>query len=290
MTGVAVLAEIQNTIGESPVWLDEPRVLAWVDAERHEVFRRAASDGRIDRRALPVPVTAIIPHRRGGWVVVTQDGLFRSDDEFEDLIPIVDPAAHDPRTRLNDGVADPVGRVWTGSMSRGTVEEPIGRLYVVDVDGTVREVDDGFAVANGIALSSDGALLYASDMFHARIRVYRVDPASGAILERLPPISTQGPGHPDGLAVDRHGMLWVAYWEGSRVEHLDPQGQVMASIELPVTQVTRPCLGGQDGRQLYVTTARYELDEAELARQPLAGAVFSMDDVTDSLPVAMAGL
>jgi sugar lactone lactonase YvrE len=170
------------------------------------------------------------------------------------------------------------------------VEEPIGRLYVVDVDGTVAEVDDGFAVANGIALSSDGSVLYASDMFHARIRVYRVDPVSGDILERLPPIATQGPGYPDGLAVDRRGMLWVAFWEGSRVERLDPQGRVVASVQLPVTQATRACLGGQGGRQLFVTTARYELDATELSRQPLAGAVFSMDDVTDGLSAARAGL
>ena len=290
MTGVAMLADLRNTIGESPVWLDDPCALVWVDAERHEVFRRAAVDGRIERRPLTVPVTAIIPNQRGGWVLVTQDGLFTADEGFEDVSPVVDPAAHDPRTRLNDGVADSHGRVWTGSMSRGTVEQPIGRLYVVDVDGSVTEVDDGFAVANGIALSPDGTQLYASDMFHARIRVYRVNAASGAIVERLPPIATQGPGYPDGLAVDRYGMLWVAYWDGSRVECLGPSGQVVASVELPVTQVTRACLGGQDGRQLFITTARYELDATELSRQPLAGAVFSVNDVADCLPAATAGL
>ena len=42
--------------------------------------------------------------------------------------------------------------------------------------------------------------------------------------------------------------------------------------------------GGEDLRTAFVTTARKGLDERELARQPLAGAIFSFPVETPGLP------
>jgi D-xylonolactonase len=154
----------------------------------------------------------------------------------------------------------------------------------------VTEVDDGFAVTNGIATSPDGNTAYVSDMFHRRIRVYRLDPESGAIIERLPAITTQGPGYPDGLAVDSDGRLWVGYWEGSRVDCIDAGGALITSVSVPAGHATRACLGGHDGSQLFVTSARYNLDDAQLRAQPSSGALFSATVDGVGLPPAEARL
>jgi sugar lactone lactonase YvrE len=48
---------------------------------------------------------------------------------------------------------------------------------------------------------------------------------------------------------------------------------------------TMPCLGGEDGRTLYVTTARYKRSDTELAALPLSGCVFSTRVEVPGLPV-----
>jgi len=288
--GAEVLADVRNVIGESPVWLDGTATVYWVDAERGEVYWRADRDGVVGSRSLSVPVTAIIPRASGGWILVTNEGLFLAAADFTVGAAIVDPAAHDPRTRLNDGVADRWGRVWTGSQSRETPMDPVGRLYVVGLDSRVTEVDEGFAVTNGIAMSPDGTTAYVSDMFHRRIRVYSLDPESGAIADRLPAINTQGPGYPDGLAVDDDGRLWVGYWEGPRVDRMDAEGTVIASVHVPAGHATRACLGGRDGSQLFVTSARYKLDDAQLGEYPSSGALFTATVDGSGLPPAEARL
>ena len=49
-----------------------------------------------------------------------------------------------------------------------------------------------------------------------------------------------------------------------------PSGEVLDEIQLPLRLVTACTLGGEDGRDLYVTTSREKLEDPE----PGAGAVF----------------
>ena len=46
---------------------------------------------------------------------------------------------------------------------------------------------------------------------------------------------------------------------------------------MPVTQPTSCEFGGADLRTLFMTSARMRLDDAALAREPLAGSVFALD-------------
>ena len=48
-------------------------------------------------------------------------------------------------------------------------------------------------------------------------------------------------------------------------------------MRLPVAKVTSCCFGGPELKDLYVTTRRESLSDAELAQQPLAGALLRLD-------------
>jgi sugar lactone lactonase YvrE len=82
---------------------------------------------------------------------------------------------------------------------------------------------------------------------------------------------------PDGLTVDEEGGIWVALWRGGAVNRYGPDGSLLATIELPVERPTSCAFGGPDRSTLFVTTARVDLDQAALARQPDAGRVFAID-------------
>ena len=68
--------------------------------------------------------------------------------------------------------------------------------------------------------------------------------------------------------------LWVAFWTGSAIRRLSPAGEVVSVVELPVSLVTSCAFGGDDLSDLYVTSARMGLTDAELEREPHAGGIF----------------
>ena len=78
--------------------------------------------------------------------------------------------------------------------------------------------------------------------------------------------------HPDGLCVDSAGNVWVALYGAGRVRCYSPDGQVAHEVELPARQVTACTFGGEDLRDLYVTTSRENLEDPE----PAAGALFQV--------------
>ena len=95
---------------------------------------------------------------------------------------------------------------------------------------------------------------------------------------------------PDGLAVDAEGGVWVALHGGWGLHRYAPDGELAAVVDLPVARITSCCFGGDELRDLYVTTRREGLSAGELAEQPLAGALLRLDAGVAGLPThAFAG-
>jgi sugar lactone lactonase YvrE len=68
------------------------------------------------------------------------------------------------------------------------------------------------------------------------------------------------------------------------VIRLAPDGRIERVVEMPVQRPTSCIFGGPELNQLFVTSAKIGLKEAELARQPLAGNVFVVDVDVPGLP------
>jgi sugar lactone lactonase YvrE len=60
-------------------------------------------------------------------------------------------------------------------------------------------------------------------------------------------------GHPDGMAVDENGAVWLALVRGG-IARLTPAGDVDRRFEPPSTFTTSCCF---DGRDLIVTTGNH---------------------------------
>jgi sugar lactone lactonase YvrE len=78
-----------------------------------------------------------------------------------------------------------------------------------------------------------------------------------------------------GLAIDVEGCLWVACWGGKRVERIDPaDGSRRDVVHVPATNTSSVAFGGPALDDLYITTARDGLSDAQLAAEPHAGDLF----------------
>ncbi len=66
----------------------------------------------------------------------------------------------------------------------------------------------------------------------------------------------EGAGYPDGPVVDSEGCVWTGLFFGWGVRRYAPDGTLLETVKLPVSNVTKIAFGGPDLKTAYVTTAR----------------------------------
>ena len=120
--------------------------------------------------------------------------------------------------------------------------------------------------------------MYYVDSMERRIDVFDFDLDRGRLANRRPFAAVDdGEVLPDGLTVDAEGYVWVACWGGAAVRRFAPDGSPAGSVALPTPHITCPAFGGPALDRLFITSAREGLTEAQLAGDPMAGALFVCD-------------
>ncbi len=281
---VVVRAE-RDLLGEGPVWSARDEALYWVDIKAPRVNRLNLNDGRVEAWTMPEAIGWLIERRDSpGFVAGFKSGFARLTLDPMAIEPIGDPEPDRPETRLNDAKADARGRIWAGSMDERAETEPLGALRRLDPDLSWRVVDPGYHIANGPAFSPDQRTLYHADS--ARRTVYRfdVDDAGGLENKRIFVTFEDDWGYPDGMATDAEGGVWIAAWDGGRVNRFTPDGVLDSFIALPASQITSCAFAGPDLDRMFVTSAAMGRgDEA------LAGALFEVDPGVRGLPPGQFG-
>jgi xylono-1,5-lactonase len=272
MSEVECVWPVGAVLGEGPVWSASERAVWFVDIKAPAIHRFDTVTG--DRRSWPAParVGFVLPTNNRLMIAGLKTGLHSFNPETGNfaLLHVVEP--HSPNNRLNDGFVDSEGFLWFGSMDDNE-EEPSGALYQLGDAGCVTR-DPGYVVSNGPAESPDGRVLYHTDTLAGII--YAFDRARTGTLTnkrvfvRLP----QGGGFPDGPSVDVEGCLWTGVFGGWGLQRYSPAGELLQTLRLPCSAVTKAAFGGDDLKTLYITTAHVALNAEERRQQPLAGGLF----------------
>jgi sugar lactone lactonase YvrE len=271
---VELILDARADLGEAPSWDADAQRLLWVDITKGLVHRFDTGTGRDDAFEVGQPVGAAVPTSSGRLALAANSGFLVLDPATGEIEPIVELEDAQPGTGMNDGRCDPAGRFWAGTKD---VEgrKPLGSLYRLNVDHRLTKVLTDVTISNGLGWSPDQRTMYYIDSTTYRVDALDYDDTSGAVSNRRPQVEIpQSWGLPDGMTVDEEGFLWVAFWGGSAVRRLAPDGRVDAIVRFPVTQVTSCAFGGPDLSDLFVTSARSGLTDAALHEQPLAGGLF----------------
>lgn len=262
---------VEALLGEGPVWLPDEQALRFVDIKRGLLHRyHPASEARetLDVGGKP---SFIVPEAGGGLLVGSGHAIHRLDDDrLGEAVATIPQPAHN---RTNDATVDAEGRLWFGTMDDDE-QAPNGAVWRLGRDGLHRAGGEA-VVTNGPAVSADGRFLYHVDSGRRTIRRFPLGEGlvltDGEVFLQL----GEADGHPDGVVVDSEDCLWVALWDGWGLRRYAPDGTLLLHIPFPCARVTKVALGGPDLTTAYVTTARIGLDDAALAEQPLAGALFA---------------
>jgi sugar lactone lactonase YvrE len=179
-------------------------------------------------------------HADGGLVVSGRDVIHVQDGEQRVLLGKMDGV-----TGFNDLAADSDGQVYVGALRfnpfAGEAPKP-GQVWRIDPDGSA-PVLEGIDWPNGIGFSGDGSVMYACDYAHGTVLT-----GDGSVFARSPA------GSADGLAVDENGGVWVAMGEAAEIARFEPDGSLDRTVDVPADFVSSLCFGGEDMRDVYVTT------------------------------------
>ena len=268
--------EVEAELGEGPVWVERDAALWFTDIKLQRIYRFHPATGAQESWHAPEQVGFVLPKASGGFIAGLQSGLYGFDPEQRsfDLLTEVEPER--PTNRLNDGVVDPSGRLWFGTMDNGE-REKTGAFYCYHHGQLYRTNLSGISITNGPCVSPDGSMLYWVDTLGGTISACEI--GSSGELGPAELIVTIDPkdGYPDGPTIDSEGCIWISLYAGWEARRYSPAGELLARVSFPVANITKIAFGGPVLRTAYATTARQLLTQDQLDAQPLAGGLFEFE-------------
>ncbi|MGY6629004.1 MAG: SMP-30/gluconolactonase/LRE family protein [Oceanicaulis sp.] len=255
-------------LGEGPVW--DGQAVWWTDIKAPALHRYAPANGHKTSWTAPEAVGSFLIEPDGRLLAAMKSGFARltlpPDGGAIHVEPVCRPEAATPGNRFNDGKRAPDGSFWAGTMDDAETEAS-GAWWRLDPDGTARCLETGYRVTNGPAFDAARGRVYLTDS--ARQTVFAADltcNGAGFSNKRVFAQFGEGDGYPDGMETDGDSCLWIAFWDGWRIDRYDPDGALMARIDMPVARPTSLVFADE---AIYVTSASIGLDG-----QALAGGLF----------------
>jgi len=266
---------VQNILAEGIQWHVDSQSLWWTDIHSSCLYQYLpASD---DIRKIPmserVGCFAFTP-QPNQLVIAFASGIALYDLATQEIKWLARPEANNLGNRLNDGRVDNQGFFWVGSL----VENPSlstkkAQLYRLK-DSQCQIMLNDISISNGLCFNQSGTAFYHADSVTGRINQYSYPTDAEQSLSASLFAETRSGASPDGACIDNEGYMWSAHWGASKVVRYAPDGTVVHSIELPVTQPSCVAIGGENFDWLCITTAKEGLTNQQLAQQPQAGNIF----------------
>ncbi len=246
-----LIADYACVIGEGPLWHPQERRLYWIDIARGHIYRYQPASGVHEQVYEGDSVGGFTIQADGALLLFMERGAVKTwrDGALTTLIEEI-PAERD--SRFNDVIADPVGRVFCGTIATADHQ---GRLYRLDPDCSLTEVQGDVGTSNGLGFTPDRTRMYYTDSPKYEIYLFDYDVASGSISNRrVFARLAESEGLPDGLTVDADGYVWSARWDGECVVRYAPDGREERRVSMPVKIASSITFGGDDYADLYITS------------------------------------
>jgi sugar lactone lactonase YvrE len=249
---VELIADYGCEIGENPLWHPFEQKLYWCDIPKGRIFRYDPNTGAHEQCYEGRPVGGFTVQADGALLLFMDRGSIASWRDGK-LTELVESIPREEGSRFNDVIADPLGRVYCGTMSTETQK---GTLYRLDIDKSLHVLLEGIGCSNGMAFTGDTKGFYHTDSFAREISYFDYSVEDGKLSNRrLFARFYPTEGMPDGLTRDSNGRLWSALWDGAAVVEIATDGTQGRRISIPAPKASSVAFGGADYRDLYITTA-----------------------------------
>ena len=154
----------------------------------------------------------------------------------------------------NEIVVDRRGNTYINGGAFGGNNPASGIIALVALDGSVRQVADGLAFPNGMAVTPDNSTLIVAESFGNKLTAF--DITSNGNLSNRRVWADLKEGAPDGISIDAEGAIWYADVPNKRCVRVREGAELLQMVTLD-----RGCfacmLGGTDRRTLFILAAEW---------------------------------
>jgi sugar lactone lactonase YvrE len=129
-----------------------------------------------------------------------------------------------------------------------------GMIALVTASGSARQVADGLAFPNGMAVTSDNSTLIIAESHGRRLTAFDIAADGGLSNRRV--WADLGDGVPDGICIDADNAVWYADVPNKRCVRVREGGEVLKTVN-----ADRGCfactLGGMGKKTLFIMAAEW---------------------------------
>jgi sugar lactone lactonase YvrE len=244
MTGLAM--------GESPRWHEDR--LWFSDWGAHEIVTvDLKGNSKVEVRvpfSLPFSIDWLPDGRL--LIVSGREGLLLRQEPNGSLVCYADLRGLADKG-WNEIVVDGRGNAYINGGGPGGPLAP-GIIALVTPDAPARQVADGIAFPNGMAVTPDNSTLIIAESYGKRLTAFDIA-ADGSLSNRRVWADLDG-GVPDGICLDAENAVWYGDVPNKRCVRVREGGEVLQTIELD-----RGCfacmLGGVDKRTLFLIATEW---------------------------------
>jgi len=105
-----------------------------------------------------------------------------------------------------------------------------GIIALISPDGSARQVADGIAFPNGMAITPDNSTLIIAESFGKKLTAFAI--AADGTLENRRVWADLNGGSPDGICIDADNAVWYADVPNKRCVRVREGGEVLQTIDL----------------------------------------------------------
>lgn len=279
--------DVHNKLAEGVLWDEQQQRIFWTDIQAARLYEYHSQSQEMRVRELPERLTCFgFTTQPDKLVCGFESGFAFYHLPSKQIQWLQKIESDNPGTRLNDGRVDRHGHLWAGTMvENAKVATEAGYLYRLQAGATPEKTEvtryfGGISISNGLCWSPTGDVMYHADSPTHTIKRYQTQlgAANNTVLAPTlgePSVLATAPAEhfPDGATTDKHGNIWSAQWGSSRVVCYAPNGDIIRTVNLPVSQVSCVAIGGPKLDWLIVTSAS-ELSAEQKKREPEAGNIF----------------
>ena len=190
-------------------------------------------------------------------IVAARDGRLLRQEPDGSLVTHADLSGLADRAHpWNEIVVDGRGNVYLNNQGfdfPGGEFAP-GTIALLKPDGAARQVADGIAFPNGMAITPDNSTLIVAESYGQKLTAFPIAADGGLAQPRV--WADLGDGVPDGICLDAQGAIWYADVPNKRCVRVREGGGVLQTIRLD-----RGCfscaLGGVNRTTLFMVATHW---------------------------------
>jgi len=272
-----IISKKKCLLGESPIWHQYSNNFIWLDYLNGNIYFYNQDKNTVVKKNLDlaVPLGGIVLYNNLDCLLVShKNGISTVKIDTLETRDFIHPESSNKDVIYNDLKIDRHNNLWISTSHIDETEEK-GSLWKLDRNKKIQLIDTGFKVSNGPAFSPCGSYIYFNDTFAYQTYRYKLSEEKKSRVEKESFYTfDKEDGYPDGITVDEEGNIWIAHWGSGIITKQSPNGNIVNKFNLPSINLTSLCFGGNNFKDLLVTSATDGMTEKDWQNFPESGMTF----------------